>query len=84
MADGALDGYPRGLVIESSDNGEAFRSLYEGDVVTQLVQGRVQHVGKTPIEVILPENDTTILRIRQTGQTSDWAWSIHELSIWQR
>ena len=84
MADGALDGYPRGLVIESSDNGEAFRSLYEGDVVTQLVQGRVQHVGRTPIEIILPENDTTTLRIRQTGQTSDWAWSIHKLSIWQR
>ena len=82
MADGALDGYPRGLVIESSDNGEAFRSLYEGDVVTQLVQGRVQHVERIPIEIILPENDTTTLRIRQTGQTSDWAWSIHELSIW--
>ena len=84
MADGALDGYPRGLVIESSDNGETFRSLYEGDVVTQLVQGRVQHVGRTPIKIILPENDTTTLRIRQTGQTSDWAWSIHELSVWER
>ena len=49
-----------------------------------LVHGRVRHVGSTPIAIVLPENDTTTLRIRQTGQTSDWAWSIDELSIWER
>lgn len=88
MADGGLDDYPRSLTIESSDPNGPFSVLYQGDVVTQLTQGlvhgRIRHVGSTPIEIVLPENDTTTLRIRQTGQASDWAWSIDELSIWER
>jgi hypothetical protein len=87
MADGGLDDYPRSLVIESAGTDGPFRVLYQGDVVTQLAQGlvhgRVRHVGSTPIAIVLPENDTTTLRIRQTAQ-SEWAWSIDELSIWER
>ena len=75
--------FPRRVLIESSDDGREFRELYEGDVLTQLLQGLVQDADRTPIAIVLPNNDTVTLRIRQTGQSSSW-WSISELSLWER
>jgi len=81
-ADSITD-FPRRVLIESSHDGREFRELYEGDVLTQLLQGLVQDADRTPIAIVLPDNDTVTLRIRQTGQAINW-WSISELSIWER
>ena len=84
MADRSLGDYPRGLLIESSENGQSFRTLYQGGVLPQLLWALVQNDDRIPIDIILPDNDTSVLRIQQTDQTSPWYWSIHELSLWER
>ena len=84
MADRSLGDYPRGLLIESSENGQSFRTLYQGGVLPQLLWALVQNDDRIPIDIILPDNDTSVLRIQQTDQTSSWYWSIHELSLWEQ
>ena len=84
MADRGLSDYPRGLLIESSEDGQEFQALYEGEVLSQLLQGRVRNVDSTPIDIILPDDATSLLRIRQTDRTGALYWSIFELSLWER
>ena len=81
-ADVSVTDFPRRVRIESSDDGQEFRELYEGDVLTEFFRGLVEDADRTPIAIILPDNDTVTLRIRQTGQSSQW-WSISELSVWE-
>lgn len=81
-ADVSVSDFPRRVRIESSDDGQEFRELYEGDVLTEFFRGLVEDADRTPIAIILPDNDTVTLRIRQTGQSSQW-WSISELSVWE-
>ena len=38
-AEGSITDYPRHGLIESSDDGQQFRELYNGDVLTQLFSG---------------------------------------------
>ena len=84
MADPSLADYPRGLLIESSENGQSFRTLYQGGVLPQLLWALVRNDDRIPIDIIFPDNDTSVLRIRQIDQTILWYWSIHELSLWER
>jgi hypothetical protein len=84
MSDQGLTDYPRGVRIEGSADGQAFEPLYEGEVLSQLLRARVRHVTGTPIDIALPENETTVLRIGQTEQSRVAVWSVHELSVWER
>ena len=81
-ADVSVTDFPRRVRIESSDDGQECRELYEGDVLTEFFRGLVEDADRIPIAIILPDNDTVTLRIRQTGQSSQW-WSISELSVWE-
>jgi len=33
---------------------------------------------------VLPPNTTRVLRLRTTGETRVWYWSVHELRLWIR
>ena len=83
MADRSFSDYPRGVSIESVGEAEQVESLYAGSVLPHLLQGLVRDSKRMPIEVVLPPNQTRVLRIRQTGQTRSAFWSIHELSVWE-
>lgn len=76
--------YPRELVVETADGQEPFRPLYRGTVVVELAQGLVRDPLRGPIDIPLPPNRTTRLRIRQLGQTRTWFWAVDELSFWER
>ena len=39
---------------------------------------------RAPVDVDLPPNRTTVLRLRQTGDTRTMFWSVHELGLWER
>ena len=84
MAWRGLGDYPRGLRIESSEDGEIFDVVYEGGVLTQLLRGIVSRGGYAPIDIALPTNRTRTLRILQTGTTRTGYWSIHELELSER
>ena len=83
MADRSFSDYPRGVSIESVGGTQQVESLYFGSVLPQLLQGLLRDSKRMPIEVMLPPNQTRVLRIRQTGQTRTSFWSIHELSVWE-
>jgi len=76
--------YPRHLVVESIENGGAPRLLFDGSILTPLITSLVVDEGRAPVDVALPPNRTTTLRLRQTGETHRWFWSVHELSLWSR
>jgi hypothetical protein len=76
--------YPRGLVAEGSDDGRTWRTLFEGGILPRLGLS-IAHEPRTPgIDLSLPANATRVLRLRTTGETRVWYWSIHELRVWTR
>jgi hypothetical protein len=76
--------YPRSLIVEAlSDDGRAASSLFAGPVVFQLGMGFVRDPQRGPIDVWLRPNHTRRIRLRQTGTTRRWFWSIDELSVWE-
>ena len=76
--------YPRGLVVEGSPDGEAWRTLFEGGILPRLALSIV-HEPRTPaIDVVPPPNTTRVLRLRNQGETRMWYWSVHELRVWRR
>ena len=81
---GGLGDYPRQLLIESSKDGDEFVTLYHGSVLPQLLEGLVRDSQRAPVAITLPPNQTRMLRLRQTGHTRVWHWSIHELMFWER
>jgi hypothetical protein len=78
----SVNDYPRRLVIESAVSDDDFKPLFEGTVLGPLMRGLVRN--DASMEISLPPNRTKALRIRQTGHTRVWFWSIHEMTLWER
>jgi hypothetical protein len=70
--------YPRHLVIESDG-----RPLFDGRIVSDLVQALAVDEQFPTVTLDLPPNRTTRLRIRQTAQGGRW-WSVHEVALYRR
>jgi hypothetical protein len=76
--------YPRGLVAEGSEDGRTWRILFEGGILPWLGLS-IAYEPRTPgIDLVLPPNTTRVLRLRTTGETRVWYWSVHELRVWTR
>ena len=70
---GSPQDFPRGYVVEASKDGESWSE--------KLAAGK----GTGPItDIRLPHAKTRHLRIRQTGSSDRWWWSIHELEVYGR
>jgi len=80
---GLID-YPRRLVVESLDDQGTVHLLFEGSVVSRLIESLAVDDRRAPIDINLSRNETRILRLRQTGQTHRWFWGVHELTLWAR
>jgi hypothetical protein len=76
--------YPRGLLAEGSEDGRTWRTLFEGGVLPRLGLS-IAYEPRTPgIDLVLPPNTARVLRLRTTGETRVWYWSVHELRVWTR
>ncbi len=76
--------YPRGLVVEGSEDPSTRRSLFEGGILP-LLGVSIAREPRTPgIDLVLPPNTTRVLRLRTTGETRVWYWSVHEVRVWTR
>jgi hypothetical protein len=75
--------YPRQLVVESIDGRGSTRVLFDGPVLTRLITSIAFNERRAPIDLDLPPNHTTTLRLRQTGETHRWFWSVHELTLFE-
>lgn len=84
MARRSFFDYPRSLLVEVSEDGETFEELYHGRGFPRLLLGGVQSASHVPVDVALPPNRSRVVRLRQTGRTRTFYWSIHELQLWER
>jgi hypothetical protein len=75
--------YPRRLVIDAINPGGSIVQLFDGDTIPLLARGLVRNPRVAPLEIALPPTLVSQLRIRQTGQSPAWNWSIHELTFWE-
>jgi hypothetical protein len=83
-ADRSLGDYPRELIIEGVDVDGPPTTLFRGTIVQQLVQGLVADPLRGPIDIALPPNRTSRLRLRQAGHTRIWFWAVDELQLFER
>lgn len=75
--------YPRYLIIESSSDGQTFRELYRGRGFPRLL-GVLEGEPFAPMDFALPQNESRVIRLRQTGSDPVFYWSIHEIELWRR
>jgi len=76
--------YPRGLVVAASEDGLTWRALFDGGILPLLGVSIAREPGTPGIDVVLPPNNARLLRLRTTGETRLWYWSVHELRVWRR
>jgi hypothetical protein len=84
LADRSLGDYPRGLVVESIGPDHIVRTVFEGSVLPHLGAGIVRDGRYPTLAVVLDDNRSTAIRLRQTGTTRTFYWSIHEIALWEQ
>jgi hypothetical protein len=72
--------YPRELVVEGV-GADGTRTLYRGAGLPLYVEGLFRDPAYPWLEVVLPENRSTAIRLRQVAAARTFAWSIHELQL---
>jgi hypothetical protein len=75
--------FPRRLAVIAIDGAGGRQRLFDGDIVDKLIEALATDEQHLPVDIVLPPNNTSTLRIEQTGERRTW-WSIHELRIWSR
>lgn len=75
--------YPRGLVVETSPDGLTFTS-FPVHAFERLARSLIDDPAHAGIDVLLPPNRTRIVRLRVTGDTRLWFWSVDELRLYAR
>jgi len=83
LATRSFGDYPRDLAIDVVENGAA-RTVFRGTVLPQFARGIVADGIHPVIDVGLPANRASIVRLRQLGVTHLFFWSIHELQLLER
>jgi hypothetical protein len=83
MAERSFGDYPRGLAVDVTDD-SGTRTVYEGFVTAQFAQGLIAHPKYPSIEIVIPSNRARSVRLRQTGTTRSFFWSLHELQLLER
>ena len=82
-AERSFGDYPRELAIEVVEP-TGIRTLFRGSVLPHFGRGLLANHAYPDIDVVLPENRASVIRLRQLGTTDELFWSIHELSLWER
>jgi hypothetical protein len=81
-SDRSLGDYPRELIVEVGAGATA--SVFRGTVVQALARGLIQDPLHGPIDILLPPNRSSHLRLRQAGTTRVWFWAVDELMFYER
>jgi len=82
-AERSFGDYPRELAIDSiGADGE--RTLFRGSILPPFARGFLARHTYPEIDIVLPDNRSQSLRIRQLGRTDRMFWSIHGLEMFER
>ena len=76
--------YPRHLIIESTADGRTWETLHSGRGFERLLPGAVPVDDVAFMDFPLPPNTSRLIRLRQTGSTPMFYWSMHEIELWER
>ena len=76
--------YPRHLVIGSSTDGQTWETLHSGRGFEYLLPGALPVDRISFIDFPLPPNTSRVIRLRQTGSTPMFYWSMHDIELWAR
>ena len=76
--------YPRHLIIESTADGRTWETLHSGRGFERLLPGAVPVDRLSFMDFPLPPNTSRLIRLRQTGSTPMFYWSMHEIELWSR
>jgi hypothetical protein len=82
-AERSFGDYPRDLAIDAVD-GAGDHTLFHGSVLPAFARAFAVNHSYPDIEVLLPDNQARIIRLRQLGVTDTLFWSIHALEFWER
>ncbi len=76
-----LGGFPRQLVIETSRDGLAWEPAWEGSLVDALIEAGLETPRDADVVVGFAPRSGRFVRLRQTGTSSDFVWSVAELQV---
>ena len=82
-AERSFGDYPRELAVDVIEAGPA-RTLFRGSVLPAFGRGFAADHFYPNIDIVLPDNQAQVIRLRQLGVTDKLFWSIHELELWER
>jgi len=82
-AERSFGDYPRELAIDAVEAGST-RTLFQGSVLPHFGRGFAANRTYPNIDILLPDNQAQVIRLRQLGVTDKLFWSIHELDLWER
>ena len=82
-AERSFGDYPRELAIDVLE-ATGSRTVFSGSVIAAFGRGLAVNYQYPTIEIPLPDNRATGLRLRQLGTTDILYWSIHELEVLER
>ncbi len=81
-AERSFGDYPRELAIDLVEDAGT-RTVFQGSVLPQFARGLLANHNYPNIDLVLPENRSQALRLRQLATTHSFFWSIHELQVWE-
>lgn len=81
LAGRSLNDYPRGLEVAVSADGTSFGTVATSSVLPELGAGLRAKPARPFIELRWPATPARVMRLRQTGRSARWYWSVHELAI---
>jgi hypothetical protein len=73
--------FPRGLVIESSLDGQAWREVWRGGSAGLAFVGAFEAPGDVPLKYEFPPTPARYMRLRLTASDDIYYWSIAELKV---
>ena len=73
--------FPRGLSIEASEDGTAWRELWRGGSAGLAFSGAFEAPSDVPLRYELPQTMTRYLRLRLISNDENYYWSVAELKV---
>jgi hypothetical protein len=77
----SLNDYPRTLAVDVWSSDGRAETVVASSVLPQLGAGLRAEPAKPAIELRWPPRPVRMLRLRQTGRSARWYWSVHELDV---
>jgi hypothetical protein len=73
---------PRYLVVEVSDDGASWRNVWSGAPIGDAFRAALRDPAICDVRISFPATRGRLIRLTQTGQPTQWYWSIAELAVY--